>query len=208
MGGPPSADGGAARPPNRLADALSPPMGRLLGAALDVAGEAAEPLGALLLGGFFGSRLPAGRALNVPFAKQDLAHLGAGPGAGVIVALPARACGLAETARVLGYLAAQSARQCGPCRLGPPAVAADFRDLARGRPDPRAMRRLEDRAGLLAGRGACRHPDGASRLAATALRVFAADVRHHLSHGPCATAGHEPVLPAFDTPAPDDREWR
>ncbi|WNM35836.1 NADH-ubiquinone oxidoreductase-F iron-sulfur binding region domain-containing protein [Streptomyces sp. Li-HN-5-11] len=184
------------------------PMGLTLGGMLDVAGGADEPLGALLLGGFFGSWLPVGQALRVPFAKPDLASLGAGPGAGVLVALPARACGLAETARVLGYLAAQSARQCGPCRLGLPAVAEDFADLAWGRPDPWSLRRLESRAGLLAGRGACRHPDGASRFAATALRVFADDVLHHLSSGPCAAAGHEPVLPVPGTPAPDEPEWR
>jgi NADH:ubiquinone oxidoreductase subunit F (NADH-binding) len=184
------------------------PMGLPLGEVLDVAGGAAEPLGALLLGGFFGSWLPTGQALRVPFAKADLASIGAGPGAGVIVALPDRACGLAEAARVLGYLAAQSARQCGPCRLGLPAVAADFADLAWGRPDTQLMRRLEGRVRLLAGRGACRHPDGASRFAATALRVFADDVRHHISPGPCAAAGHEPVLPVPETPVPDEREWR
>ncbi|MGW2640883.1 NADH-ubiquinone oxidoreductase-F iron-sulfur binding region domain-containing protein [Streptomyces sp. NPDC001348] len=184
------------------------PMGLPLGEVLDTAGGPAEPLGSVLLGGFFGSWLPAARAVRVPFAKQDLAVLGAGPGAGVVVALPARACGLAEAARVLGHLAAQSARQCGPCRLGLPAVAADFADLAWGRPAPESVRRLEGRAGLLAGRGACRHPDGASRFAVTALRVFADDVRHHLSAGPCAAAGDEPVLPVPDAPAPDDRDWR
>ncbi|WP_234543258.1 NADH-ubiquinone oxidoreductase-F iron-sulfur binding region domain-containing protein [Streptomyces shenzhenensis] len=183
-------------------------MGLPLGQLLDIAGGPAEPLGSVLLGGFFGSWLPAEQAVRVPFAKQDLAALGAGPGAGVIVALPARTCGLAETARVLGHLAAQSARQCGPCRLGLPAVAADFADLAWGRVTPEAVRRLEDRAALLAGRGACRHPDGASRFATTALRVFADDVRHHLRLGPCASAGDEPVLPVSDSPAPDDQEWR
>ncbi|MEV6114549.1 NADH-ubiquinone oxidoreductase-F iron-sulfur binding region domain-containing protein [Streptomyces sp. NPDC052109] len=184
------------------------PMGLRLGEVLDAAGGPAEPLGALLLGGFFGSWLPVGQALRVPFAKQDLAALGAGPGAGVLVALPDRACGLAEAARVLGYLAAQSARQCGPCRLGLPAVAADFADLAWGRPDIPLLRRLEGRVGLLTGRGACRHPDGASRFAATALSVFADDVRHHLDLGPCAAAGHEPVLPLPPTLVPGEREWR
>ncbi|MEU7305981.1 NADH-ubiquinone oxidoreductase-F iron-sulfur binding region domain-containing protein [Streptomyces sp. NPDC007206] len=115
---------------------------------------------------------------------------------------------LAEAARVLGYLAAQSARQCGPCRLGLPAVAEAFADLAWGRPDTQVLRRLEGRVGLLAGRGACRHPDGASRFAATALRVFADDVRHHLSLGPCAGAGQEPVLPVPETPVTDEPEWR
>ncbi|MEU2930907.1 NADH-ubiquinone oxidoreductase-F iron-sulfur binding region domain-containing protein [Streptomyces sp. NPDC007251] len=44
---------------------------------------------------------------------------------------------LAAAARVLGYLAAQSARQCGPCRLGLPAVAEAFADLAWGLPTRR-----------------------------------------------------------------------
>jgi NADH:ubiquinone oxidoreductase subunit F (NADH-binding) len=184
------------------------PMGLPLGEVLDVAGGAAQPLGSVLLGGFFGSWLPAEQALRVPFAKSDLASLGAGPGAGVLVALPAHICGLAEASRVLGYLAAQSARQCGPCRFGLPAAAADFAELAHGRCGLRGLRRLEDRVGLLAGRGACRHPDGASRFAATALRVFADDVRHHMAYGPCAAAGYEPVLPLPPAPSPGDRDWR
>ncbi|MFE7169435.1 NADH-ubiquinone oxidoreductase-F iron-sulfur binding region domain-containing protein [Streptomyces sp. NPDC057616] len=184
------------------------PMGLPLDEMLDIAGGASQPLGSVLLGGFFGSWLPAEQALRLPFAKPDLAALGAGPGAGVVVALPAHVCGLAEAARVLDYLAAQSARQCGPCRLGLPAVAADFAELAHGRCDPRQLQRLETRVGLLAGRGACRHPDGASRFAATALRVFADDVHQHLRYGPCAAAGYAPVLPLPHTPAPGERDWR
>jgi hypothetical protein len=37
----------------------------------------------------------------------------------------------------------------------------------------------------LPGRGACRHPDGAARLVASALRVFAADLSAHVSGRPC-----------------------
>jgi hypothetical protein len=43
------------------------------------------------------------------------------------------------------------------------------------------------------GRGACRHPDGAARLVASALCVFAAEWEWH-SHGSCAGAGR-PLLP-------------
>ncbi|ARF53336.1 NADH-ubiquinone oxidoreductase-F iron-sulfur binding region domain-containing protein [Streptomyces gilvosporeus] len=184
------------------------PMGLPLGEVLGTAGGPSQPLGAVLLGGFFGSWLPADRVMSVRFAKSDLAALGAGPGAGVIVALPRHACGLAETAGVLAYLAAQSARQCGPCRFGLPAVAEDFAELAWGHADVELLDRLERRVGLLPGRGACRHPDGASRLAATALRAFADDVRHHLRAGPCTAAGHEPVLPVPDASAPRNHEWQ
>ena len=182
------------------------PMGLPLGDVLDCAGGPSQTLGAVLLGGFFGSWLTAREAMPVPFAKSTLAAVGAGPGAGVVVALPESACGLVETARVLGYLAAQSAQQCGPCRLGLPAVAADFAELATGGAD--VVGRLERRTGLLSGRGACRHPDGASRLAATALRVFADDVRHHVRNGPCARAEHEPVLRVTEQHVPEARDWR
>ncbi|MCQ4040876.1 NADH-ubiquinone oxidoreductase-F iron-sulfur binding region domain-containing protein [Streptantibioticus rubrisoli] len=182
------------------------PMGLPLDAVLDVAGGRSAPLGAVLLGGFFGSWLAAREAMAVPFTKSALAEVGAGPGAGVVIALPESACGLVETARVLEYLAAQSAQQCGPCRLGLPAVAADFAELAAGGAGD--LERLERRVGLLPGRGACRHPDGASRLAATALRVFAEDVRHHVRNGPCAGAEREPVLGVGASHAPEGRDWR
>ena len=47
--------------------------------------------------------------------------------------------------------------------------------------------RLRARAGLLPGRGACAHPDGVSRLVASALRVFADEVDRHLISRCCET---------------------
>ena len=183
------------------------PLGTGIGTVVEMAGGAEYPLEAVLVGGFFGSWLPAERALATPFTKGDLAAVGAGPGAGVLVALPRGACGLAETARVLSYLAAQSARQCGPCLFGLPAVAEDFAELAWGRTDADHLDRLRRRIGLLPGRGACRHPDGASRLAATALTTFAADVDRHLSRGPCAASGLHPVIHVPDHPGPREEGW-
>ncbi|MDH6136849.1 NADH:ubiquinone oxidoreductase subunit F (NADH-binding) [Kitasatospora sp. MAA4] len=183
-------------------------LGTQLGSALDTAGGAAEPLQAILVGGFFGSWLPAAGAAAVPFTRPDLAAAGAGPGAGVLVALAQDACGLAETARVLDYLAGQSARQCGPCTFGLPAVAEDFVQLAWGRADAALIERLHRRTGQLPGRGACRHPDGAARLAATALHAFAEDVHRHLAGGPCAAAGRPAVLPVPDTRSPESEGWR
>lgn len=195
---------GAVRTPGVYEVPLATPIGEVLNSA----GGAVRSLSAVLVGGFFGSWLPADQAFRIPFAKSDLAAVGAGPGAGVFVALPHDACGLAETARVLAYLADQSARQCGPCRYGLPAAADDFAELAWGRPDPALLNRLRQRVGLLPGRGACRHPDGASRLAATALETFADDVRRHLRSGPCTTAGFMAVLPVPDAPGPEREGWR
>ncbi|RAG87417.1 hypothetical protein DN069_02300 [Streptacidiphilus pinicola] len=196
--------GGAVRHPG----VYEAPMGAELGRLLAYGGGPSERLSAVLVGGFFGSWLPAATALPARFTKQALAELGAGPGAGVLVALPERACGLAETASVLGFLARNGAQQCGPCRFGLPAVAEDFAALAHGRLDADGLHRLERRVGLLAGRGACRHPDGASRFAATALRTFAADVGHHLRFGPCPAVDHPPVLDVPTGPVPGPDEWR
>ncbi|WP_245554589.1 NADH-ubiquinone oxidoreductase-F iron-sulfur binding region domain-containing protein [Actinosynnema mirum] len=56
-----------------------------------------------------------------------------------------------------------------------------------GAPDGAALGRLSRRLPLLTGRGACAHPDGAVRLAASALEVFADEVRGHLA-GRCGGA--------------------
>ncbi|MFI8499595.1 NADH-ubiquinone oxidoreductase-F iron-sulfur binding region domain-containing protein [Streptomyces sp. NPDC085524] len=181
------------------------PLGTPLAAILDRAKGPTEPVQAVLLGGFAGTWLPA-EHLRTPLTRRDLAPLGAAPGAGVLIALPHAACGLGETARMLAYLAAHGARQCGPCRFGLPAVADDFAMLAAGQADPDLLPRLHRRVGLLPDRGACRHPDGAARLAASALRTFADDVDHHVTHGPCPAAAGAPRLPV---PAPTPPEtWR
>ncbi|MFE9092859.1 NADH-ubiquinone oxidoreductase-F iron-sulfur binding region domain-containing protein [Streptomyces sp. NPDC007264] len=192
---------GAVGAPGVLEVALGTPLGTVL----ERAAGPTEPLRALLVGGFAGTWLPA-EHLDTPLTRRDLAPLGAAPGAGVVAALPGGACGLAETARILGYLAAHSARQCGPCRLGLPAVADDFGALAAGRADRGLLARLRHRTGLLPDRGACRHPDGAARLAASALRCFADDVEHHLAHGACAAARRPPLLPV--PPATPPETWR
>ncbi|MFF7047213.1 NADH-ubiquinone oxidoreductase-F iron-sulfur binding region domain-containing protein [Streptomyces griseorubiginosus] len=192
---------GAVRAPAVLEVALGTP----LTSVLDQAGGATQPLRAVLLGGFAGTWLPM-EHLRTSLTRRDLAPLGAAPGAGVLVALPEASCGLTETARILTYLAAHSARQCGPCRLGLPAVAEDFTMLATGRADAALLSRLRHRVGLLPGRGACRHPDGAARLAGSALHAFAHDVDHHRAHGTCPAAHQPPLLPVPPATAP--KGWR
>lgn len=58
-----------------------------------------------------------------------------------------------------------------------------------GRP---AVTRLGRRLGLLPGRGACHHPDGAARNARTALAVFADDVAAHRRQW-CTASAHGPA---------------
>ena len=102
----------------------------------------------------------------------------------VLAVLPEDACGLEVTARLLRRLAGESAGQCGPCLNGLPALAAAFEAAVTGGASPAAVEGL---GRLIEGRGACHLPDGATRLAASALRVFAADIRRHSSLGRCAS---------------------
>ncbi|HEV3172552.1 MAG TPA: NADH-ubiquinone oxidoreductase-F iron-sulfur binding region domain-containing protein [Actinocrinis sp.] len=161
---------------------------------LELAGGAAEPLQAVLTGGYFGAWLPESRFLATRIAPKDLAAAGAAMGAGIFVALPRTSCALAETARVARYMAEQSAGQCGPCINGLPALAGALEALAR-RGDTRAPDYINSLAPYVAGRGACHHPDGTTRLIASALSVFAADVRTHLGRGPCAGTRRPSILP-------------
>ncbi|MGW2371021.1 NADH-ubiquinone oxidoreductase-F iron-sulfur binding region domain-containing protein [Kitasatospora sp. NPDC001683] len=175
--------------------------GALVGTLLQQAGGPDQPPQAVLLGGFAGTWLSLPHALGLPFSREGLTPH-ATPGAGVIAALPHDACPLAETARILAYLGANAAQQCGPCLFGLPAVADDYTALAHGHATPDLLDRLRHRIGLLPGRGACRHPDGAARLAASALTTFTDDVDHHLSHGHCHRPTTLPVPPTTRT-----QEW-
>jgi len=180
---------GAVREPCVLEIAIGTPVGQVL----DLAGGPAAPLQALLLGGYFGAWVDAAQAAGRPFSAAGLADLGAGTGAGLIAALPAGACGLAETARVIRYLAAQSAGQCGPCRFGLPAVASELERIAERRTaDPDLLRRW---LGQIDGRGGCAHPSGAVRLVRSALRVFGAELSQHAAGSCSGTARVLPVPP-------------
>jgi NADH:ubiquinone oxidoreductase subunit F (NADH-binding) len=171
-------------------------LGSPVGEAVERCGGLAAPAQALLVGGYFGRWLPAD--LDARLSSEGLAHHGARLGARAVVMLPEGACGVAETARVATYLAAQSAGQCGPCVFGLRAVA-DALDMV-ARCDPRAedaYRRLPRLGGQVAGRGACSHPDGAIAFVGSALDCFAGEFHRHLD-GRCSARDLTPVLP---TPA-------
>lgn len=167
------------------------PFGESVGRVLDGAGGPRGPVQAVLVGGFGGSWLPLPFAANLRLTHTDLRAVGASLGVGVLVVLPVAGCGIAETARVLRYLVGESAAQCGPCMFGLPAIAEDFERLVYGgRAAADALDRLLRRLKIVTGRGACGHPDGAVRLAASALHTFGQDLRTHLTDRPCPGAGH------------------
>jgi NADH:ubiquinone oxidoreductase subunit F (NADH-binding) len=185
---------GAVRTPGVVEVAMGTPVSDLLA----LAGAESRPAG-VLVGGYGGAWLDPS-ALATPYAPAPLRQAGATHGVGVVVALAATSCGVAETARIARYLAGQSAGQCGPCVFGLPAVADDLELLWAGRADPDLLARLQRRVAMVDGRGACHHPDGAARLVRSALSVFAADVASHARGLPCSGHG-EPTLLTLPVPA-------
>jgi NADH:ubiquinone oxidoreductase subunit F (NADH-binding) len=179
-------------------------LGTSVGHALGMAGGPHEPAQAVLVGGVGGDWLPLPHAASLPLDYDDPA--GARLGAGALVALPATACGLAETARIMRYLAAESAAQCGPCMFGLPAISEDLDHLVRGvRGGEEVHSRLQRRLQVISERGACAHPDGAVRLVASALRTFGADLAEHLAGRPCDGTGRSWLpIPASRPPS----DWR
>lgn len=175
------------------------PLGVTVADLVARGGGQTEPVQAFLVGGYFGTWLPAAEAAQTRITPRGLAAVGASLGAGIVVAFPQRACGLAETARIVRYLAGESAGQCGPCVNGLPALASALEALAY-RGDRRAVDYIDRMIGFVTGRGACRMPDGATRLITSAMTVFANDVRTHVRSGPCAGSRYPALLP---TPAPE-----
>jgi len=172
------------------------PGGASLDAVLTAAGGSLAETQAVLIGGYFGTWVPAATAATMTLDSEALAAAGASLGCGVVFALANHACGLAESVRVARWLAGQNAGQCGPCVHGLDAIATAMGQLYEGRAARRTYAELEELATLVRGRGACRHPDGAVRFVESSLRVFHEHALQHERHGPCAT--YRPVLP---TPA-------
>jgi NADH:ubiquinone oxidoreductase subunit F (NADH-binding) len=149
---------------------------------------------AVLLGGFGGMWVHWRDVERATFDEPGLRTVGLSAGAGIVAPIPAGACGIAETAAIAEYLASMSARQCGPCLFGLPALTEAMRLLADGTATRRDLIQLRADLRAVAGRGACHHPDGAIRLIASAIAVFDRDVDQHAHRRPCRGSG-ETTLP-------------
>ena len=163
-------------------------LGTRLGELAAVSGVAPESAHAVLLGGYFGRWLTREQAWGVPLDPGALRAAGATFGAGVVSFLPAHQCGVAATATVLEYMAAQSAAQCGPCVFGLRSIADTTFALANGRAGAHDLDRLERWASQINGRGACRHPDGAVAMLMSAIAAFGRDFASHARGRGCEVA--------------------
>ena len=156
---------GAVRRPGVHEAEIGTPLRELIA----LAGGVTKPPQAFLIGGYFGTWFAASEAASLTLEDACLRPRGGGLGARAIFVLPTDASGLAETARIARYLATESAGQCGPCVHGLAAIAGALEATVGGRNERDRIARW---CSQVTGRGACRHPDGATQFVASALEVF------------------------------------
>jgi NADH:ubiquinone oxidoreductase subunit F (NADH-binding) len=173
----------------RQASVLEVAQGSTIGEAVEAVGGATAPVGAVLLGGYFGGWVLADEAWSLPLDSMRLRARGKALGCGTVALLPANRCGVAMTALIASYLADQSARQCGPCVFGLRAIADALTRVATCTPDPHDLTRLRTWSSELRGRGACRHPDGAAGLVLSALDAFDTEFFSHATQRRCSSPG-------------------
>jgi NADH:ubiquinone oxidoreductase subunit F (NADH-binding) len=154
---------------------------------------AAASTRAVLVGGYFGAWLDRDGG-DLTFDDPSLRAIGAGVGAGVVVALGTAACPVAETARLARWMSDESAGQCGPCVFGLSGLADVLERFATGRTWPDDVDRLRRWTSLVRGRGACHHPDGVARMVASATRAFGRELADHARRGPCSACASPPTL--------------
>jgi NADH:ubiquinone oxidoreductase subunit F (NADH-binding) len=164
-------------------------LGTTVGEVAASAGATSAAVGAVVLGGYFGTWARTEVAWDLPLDPMAMRAHGLTFGCGIVGLLPAHACGVAATARIMAFMAAESAGQCGPCVYGLGAIGDTTRRIADGSAEPRHVDDLERWTSLLPGRGACRHPDGAAQLMASALEVFGPEFAHHARTGRCSFSG-------------------
>ncbi|MEP7033952.1 MAG: NADH-ubiquinone oxidoreductase-F iron-sulfur binding region domain-containing protein [Dermatophilaceae bacterium] len=167
--------------------AIGTPVAQLLSLA-------EHPAQAVLVGGYHGAWLSPEKAMHLRLCNADLRPVGAAVGAGVLAALPPSRCGIVESARVVQYLAQESAGQCGPCLNGLPRIAATLTRLAHPGTVPSAREDLQRWSTLVERRGACHHPDGTVRFLRSALTTFADEIAIHEAGG-CSATTDMPFLP-------------
>ncbi|MCU1523673.1 MAG: hypothetical protein JWO18_567 [Microbacteriaceae bacterium] len=156
-------------------------------AILSRAGVDLSTVRAVLVGGYHGTWLPAS-ALRTPLSRRELEPFGASTGAGILMVLARGRCAITVAAGIADYLGTQSARQCGPCVNGLPAMARVLSSVAAMNRDPGLVDEVKRLAGLVTGRGSCHHPDGTARFVLSTLSVFENDVRAH-HNGHCEETG-------------------
>jgi NADH:ubiquinone oxidoreductase subunit F (NADH-binding)/ferredoxin len=138
--------------------------------------------GPVLLGGYHGAFTSWEAATSARVTRSGFDAIGGALGAGIVIALGQETCPLGEAVQVMRYLAAQSAGQCGPCKLGLPDLDRMLNAVAGGGATADAVRAA---AIPVRGRGACSHPDGTVRFLLSVVDTFVDDIAAHRRRGGC-----------------------
>ena len=154
-----------------------------------------RPHQAALVGGYGGTWVSWQVLSSLPANERAARAQGLSLGAGVLLPLGTQGCGLAEAAAIAQFLAAESARQCGPCRFGLRASAEALTSIVDLRARSAEVGRLAGMLGEVSGRGACHHPDGAVRMIRSAMATFASDVHSHVAGSGCRHGGDDQFFP-------------
>ena len=161
-------------------------LGTTIGEVAEWAGVASAVGSPVLLGGYFGGLVAGADSWQLPLDPAILRGAGTAFGAGVVAFMGAETCGVTTTARIMDYMAGSSAAQCGPCVFGLRAVADASARIATGQARGDDLTRLRGWSTSIAGRGACRLPDGTTGMLASSLRVYDADWSSHQHHRRCS----------------------
>ena len=137
---------------------------------------------AVLVGGYAGGLLRPDQ-LDVPLTPGALRAAGASLGTKSIQVLRPGDCPVRVVAEIVRYFGEQTARQCPPCHRGLPDMAAILDDLEQGTAGRAGLEELERFMATLSGRGVCRLPDGAARVAGSLLSNWADVVAAHADGG-------------------------
>jgi NADH:ubiquinone oxidoreductase subunit F (NADH-binding) len=164
-------------------------LGMTVGEVATEVGAAAARVQAVVLGGYFGTWARVRDAWGLPLDPGIMKHHGLTFGCGIVGLLPTDVCGVAATAKIMSFLATESAGQCGPCVFGLRAIDEATTRVARGRAAAGELDNIERWTSQIVGRGACHHPDGAAQLMSSALDVFGDEFAHHARTGRCSITG-------------------
>jgi NADH:ubiquinone oxidoreductase subunit F (NADH-binding) len=164
-------------------------LGTTIGEVAAEAGVTMAEIHAVVVGGYFGTWAEVTDAWDVPLDPVVMRSLGLTFGCGIVGFLPNALCGVAATAEVMAFMAAESAGQCGPCVFGLRAIGDATSRVARGVARPDDLADIERWTGQVMGRGACHHPDGAAQLMASALDVFGPEFARHARQRWCSSTG-------------------
>lgn len=157
---------------------LELPFGITLG---DVVGDVTGLHGATV-GGLFGGLLA--NPWRIPLGYDDFRALGSGLGCGAFSLIGPGDCPVDAAADAVGYLAAESARQCGVCVNATAGLRDVLSRLRTGGATADDVARMAGWTRRVPGRGACALVDAAARMAATLLDQFPGQVGAHLAD-PC-----------------------